>query len=69
MTNIGGLSFVYDVKRWPDYAAMQNEDPKSNGAAITRLLAKSNLKFPQRASRVRRFHLPTPDHRTERTII
>lgn len=68
-TDIGGLSFVYDVKSWPDYATMQNEDPNSDGAAVTRLLAKSNLKFPQGAARVRMFHLPTPDHRTELMII
>ena len=68
-TDIDGLSFVYDVKAWPDYATMQNEDPNSDGAAITRLLAKSNLKFPSRAARVRMFHLPTPDHRTELMII
>lgn len=68
-TEIGGFSFVYDVKSWPDYATMQNEDPNSDGAAVTRLLAKSNLKFPQRAARVRMFHLPTPDHRTELMII
>ena len=57
------------MKAWPDYATMQNEDPNSDGAAITRLLAKSNLKFPSRAARVRMFHLPTPDHRTELMII
>ncbi len=68
-TDIGGLDFVYDVKAWPDYANMQNEDPQSDGAAITRLLAKSNLKFPGRTARVRMFHLPTPDHRTELMII
>lgn len=68
-TDIGGLDFVYDVKAWPDYAGMQNEDPESDGAAITRLLTKSNLKFPSRAARVRMFHLPTPDHRTELMII
>ena len=68
-TDIAGLSFVYDVKSWPDYAAMQMEDPQSDSAAITRLLAKSNLKFPRRAARVRMFHLPTPDRRTELMII
>ena len=68
-TEIGGLSFVYDVKAWPDYATMQNEDPNSDGAAITRLLAKSDLKFPSRTARVRMFHLPTRDHRTELMII
>jgi hypothetical protein len=40
------LSLVYDLKGWPDYGAMRNEDPKSDGAAITRLLAKRNLGFP-----------------------
>ena len=68
-TDIRGLSFVYDVMGWPDSAARQNQDPKSDGAAITRLLAKSKLKFPERAARVRMFHLPTPDHRTELMII
>ena len=68
-TDIGGLNFVYDVKGWPDYATIQTEDPNSDGAAITRLLAKSNLKFPTRAARVRMFHLPTPDRRTELMII
>ena len=36
---------------------------------MTRLLAKRNLKFPQRAVRVGTFHLPTPDHRTQLRII
>jgi hypothetical protein len=68
-TDIGGLSFVYDIKSWPDYAANNAEDPASDGAAIARLLAEHNLAFPKRAARVRMFHLPTPDHRTELMII
>jgi hypothetical protein len=68
-TDIGGLSFVYDVKSWLDYAAMQEEDPHSDGAAIARLLAQHNLAFPKRAARVRMFHLPAPDRRTELMII
>lgn len=68
-TDIGGLSFVYDVKSWPDYASMQLDDPKSDSAAITRLLEESKLKFPSRVVRVRMFHLPTPDRRTELMII
>jgi len=68
-TDIGGLSFVYDVKSWPNYATDMLDDPASDGAAISRLLARSNLKFPQRAARVRMFHLPTPDHRSELMII
>ena len=68
-TDIGGLQFIYDVKSWPDYAALQAEDPASDGAAIARLLAQHNLAFPKKAVRVRMFHLPTPDRRTELMII
>jgi hypothetical protein len=68
-TDMGGLSFAYDVKSWLDYAAMQDEDPRSDGAAIARLLAQHNLAFPKRAARVRMFHLPTADRRTELMII
>jgi hypothetical protein len=68
-TDIGGLRFVYDVKSWPDYAAMQVEDPTSDGAAIERLLTQHHLAFPKRAARVRMFYLPTPDRRAELMII
>ena len=68
-TDIGGLNFVYDAKSWPDYAVMQMEDPQSDGAAISHLAEKNNMKFPQRAARIRMFHLPTPDRRTELMII
>jgi hypothetical protein len=68
-TDIGSLQFVYDVKSWLDYAANEEEDPRSDGAAIARLLAQHNLAFPKRAARVRMFHLPTADRRTELMII
>jgi hypothetical protein len=68
-TDIGGLQFIYDVKSWPDYAAMENEDPASDGAAVQRMLAQHNLAFPKKAARVRMFHLPTPDRRAELMII
>src|SRR5581483_568439 len=68
-TRFADLKFVYDVKSFPDYAAGQREDPKSDGAAIARLLAEHNLAFPRRAARVRMFHLPTPDRRSEVMII
>lgn len=68
-TNLGGLAFLYNVKSFPDYAGMQAEDPRSDGAAIARLLAQHGLVFPKRAVRVRLIHLPTPDHRTELMII
>jgi hypothetical protein len=67
--DLGGLPFVYDVKSFPDYAGMQAEDSRSDGAAIARLLAEHNLAFPKRAARVRMFYLPTPDHRTELMLI
>lgn len=69
MTEIGGLTFIYDVKSWPDYAANNAEDPGSDGAAVGRLLAEHDLVFPKKAARVRMFHLPTPDQRTELMII
>lgn len=68
-TDVGGLSFLYNVKSFPDYAGMEEEDPRSDGAAIARLLAQHGLAFPKRAVRVRLIHLPTPDHRTELMII
>ncbi len=68
-TDIGGLEFIYDVKSWPDYAKNNVEDPGSDGEAMTRLLAAYHLAFPKRAVRVRMFHLPTPDRRTELMII
>ncbi len=66
---IGGLSFNYDVKAFLGYDAEQLSDPKSDGAALASLMAQHNLAFPKNAARVRMFHLPTPDHRTELMII
>src|ERR1700758_2830222 len=68
-TDIGGLRFIYDVKSWPDYAANQAEDPDSDGADMARLLDEHNLVFPKKTVRVRMFHLPTPNRRTELMII
>lgn len=68
-TDLGGLRFIYDIKSWPDYAALQIEDPASDGAAIARLLSQHSLSFPKRAVRIRMFHLPAPDRRAELMII
>ena len=68
-TQIGGMTFIYDIKSWLDYAALQSEDPQSDGAAVERLLAKHGLSFPKQAVRVRMFHLPSPDRRSELMII
>jgi len=68
-TDLGGLSFVYDTKSFLDYDSDFQNDPRSDRAAIARLLAQHHLAFPKNAARVRMFHLPTPDHRTELMII
>jgi len=68
-TDIGGLSFNYDAKAFLGYDAEQLSDPKSDGAALAALMAQHHLAFPKNAARVRMFHLPTPDHRTELMII
>ncbi len=68
-TDIGGLNFVYDIKSWPDFDSELTADPASDGASASGLLAESKLKFPARTARVRMFHLPTPDRRTELMII
>ena len=66
---MGHIVFAYDVKSWPDYEAMQAEDPASDGAAIQRLLAIRHLSFPHKTVRVRMFHLPSADRRAELMII
>lgn len=66
---MGDLRFVYDVRSWPNYAAIHASDPASDGAAIERLLAKHDLSLPMRAVQVRMFYLPSADHRTELMII
>ena len=67
--NLGALPFTYDVKSFSDYAAIQESEPGSDGAAMISLLASHHLRFPAKAARVRMIHLPTPDHRTELMII
>jgi len=67
--DFGALRFSYDVKSFSDYNLMQADDPRSDGAAIRKLLSEHNLAFPKKAARVRMFHLPTADRRTELMII
>jgi hypothetical protein len=67
--DLGVLQFIYDVKSFSDYDAMQAEDPRSDGAAIRKLLAEQSLAFPKKAARVRMFYFPTADRRTELMII
>jgi hypothetical protein len=65
----GGLTFIYDVKIFSNYAALETADSRSDRAAISKLLAHRNLVLPKTAVRVRLFYLPTPDRRTELMII
>ncbi|HEX8814213.1 MAG TPA: hypothetical protein VF753_01820 [Terriglobales bacterium] len=68
-TDIGGLSFIYDVKSFSDYSAVETDDPRSDSFAVSKLLAKNGLAFPRKTVRVRMFHLPTADRRSELMII
>ena len=43
--------------------------PLRMGLLLPSYLAQHNLSFPKRAARVRMFHLPTADRRTELMII
>lgn len=67
--DLSGLPFVYDVKAFLGYDSMQLSDPQSDGAALNRLMAEHHISFPKNAARVRMFHLPTPDRRSELMII
>jgi hypothetical protein len=67
-TDIGGLQFIYDVATISDYAGAPR-DPRSDGAAVIALLKKHNLALPAAAARVRMFHLPSADRRSELMII
>jgi hypothetical protein len=66
---IGDLDFLYDVRGYAKYATLNAEDLGSDGAAVSRLLAKKQLVLPQRAARLRLIHLPTTARRTELMII
>lgn len=68
-TDIGGLPFVYDARAFIGYDAELQSDPKSDGAAISRLMSQHHLALPKKLMRIRMFHLPTPDRRTELMII
>lgn len=67
-TEIGGLQFIYDVAAYSDYSAAR-QDPRSDGGAVVALLEKHNITPPTRVARVRMFHLPTADRRSELMII
>ena len=67
-TDIGGLQFIYDVAAYSDYSAAR-QDPRSDGGAVVALLERQKLIPPTRVARVRMFHLPNADRRSELMII
>ena len=67
-TDIGGLQFIYDVQAYSDYSGAI-QDPKSDAGAVVALLDKHHLARPSRVVRVRMFHLPSADRRSELMII
>ncbi len=66
--DIGGLQFIYDVQAFSDYSGAI-QDPKSDAGAVVALLDKHQLARPARVVRVRMFHLPSADRRSELMII
>jgi hypothetical protein len=67
-TRLGELDFEYDVWAYADYS-VSVADPGSDGAAMAGLLASHGFSFPKRVARVRLFHFPTPDRRSEVMVI
>lgn len=66
---VGGVEFTYDVKTWANAEKIFLEEPKSDGAAIIKLFESHDLRMPKNLARVRMFHLPTEDRRSELMII
>jgi hypothetical protein len=65
---IGGLSFLYDTKIYTDYAGLKAA-PGSDVEKARTLLAAHGLTLPRTAMRVRMFHPPTKDGRSELMMI
>ena len=66
--DVGGLQFIYDVAATSDYHGALT-DPRSDAAAVAKLVASHNVAIPLRLARVRMFHLPGADRRSELMII
>jgi hypothetical protein len=66
---VGDLTFNWDVKSWPDLANLIAQDPGSDVASLSKMLATQNLSFPHKTALVRMMHLPTADRRTELMIL
>jgi hypothetical protein len=66
---IGALSFYVDGLGYADFAAIQSGQPGSDGAAAVAILASRQLTFPRTVARVRMFHFPDSDRRSELMII
>ena len=67
--DLGGTSFYIDALGYADFAAIQSGQPGSDGAAAVAILARRQLTFPRTVARVRMFHFPDTDRRSELMII
>jgi hypothetical protein len=69
---IGPLEFAADTKVFADYAkTVLDSGPQreSDSARVGRFLSDKGLRAPAAAARVRMFHLPDAEHRSELMII
>jgi hypothetical protein len=67
--DVGGLTFYYDTLGYADFQGIQSSQPGSDGAAAVSILTRRHHTFPQRVARVRMFHFPGVDRRSELMII
>jgi hypothetical protein len=68
LTEMGGLSLVYDTKIYTDYLGVRPA-PGSDVEKARTFLAAHGLSLPRTAMRVRMFHLPGTDKRSELMMI
>jgi hypothetical protein len=66
--NLGPLVFIHDTKVFTDYTNL-GWTPDSDGGHALALLAAAGLRLPKVVERIRMFHLPNKDNRSELMII
>ena len=67
--DVGGFQFYYDTLGYADFQGIQSSQPGSDGAAAVVILAQRRHVFPHHVARVRMFHFPDADRRSELMII
>ena len=66
--DLGGLTFIYDMAAFSDYAGAKN-NPESDAAKTRTLLKKAGLVLPAATARIRMVHLTDSSKRSELMII